>query len=235
MTSEGTTVRLVLEPAELTVLRASLPRGLRVNDAAVDVDEQARSALRARGVIGADGTVHRSVLAGLALLADPAAVHLSVVAAGPAMVRRSSVALSEHLLTGLTVEEPSGRAEHVMARTGAAADELVRLLPDLGLPGPDGRSGLRDVEPGELMAAVDRGLVGSMSVTLSVPAGVIAEVPVLDRVLWVATSGGWWALRPHSDSEGVPLLDVLPVAPDGFAHDLAPLMAAVALALAARR
>jgi hypothetical protein len=74
-----------------------------------------------------------------------------------------------------------------------------------------------------------------MSVTLTVPAGAIADAPVLDRVLWVATSGGWWSLRPHSDSDGVPLLDVLPVAPDQLGHELAPMMAAAALALGSQR
>jgi hypothetical protein len=56
------------------------------------VDERVLAGLRDRGVIDADGGVNRSVLAGLVLLADPGAVRLSVVAAGPAMVRRTSIA-----------------------------------------------------------------------------------------------------------------------------------------------
>jgi hypothetical protein len=251
------TARLLLEPQELSVLRGCLPPGMREGEAPGVPDQQVLAGLRARDVIGADGSVHRSVLAGLVLLADPNAVRLSVVAAGPALARRTNIALSDQLLAGLTVEEPSGRAEQFLAGTGNVAEELLRLLPALGLPtGPD-RPGLRDVEPGPLMVAVERaqrgrghepdpdlgtrdagtalalaeGFVGSLSVTLVLPAGSVAEEPALDRVLWVATSGGWWSLRPHADRAGQPRLDVAPVVPDELAGELAPLLAAAALAL----
>jgi hypothetical protein len=251
------TARLLLEPQELTVLRGCLPPGMRKGEAPVAIDEQVLAGLRARDVIGADGAVHRSVLAGLVLLADPAAVRLSVVAAGRALARRTTIALSDQLLSGLTVEEPGGRAEQFLARTGEIATELVRLLPALGLPAGPERPELRDVEPGPLLVAVDRaqrgrvhgpgpgqgaredataraladGLVGSLSVTLSLPAGTVADAPVLDRLLWVATAGGWWSLRPHADRGGRALLDVVPVVPGELAGELAPLLAAAALAL----
>jgi hypothetical protein len=256
--SASLTARLLLEPQELAVLRGCLPQGMREGDAPRALDEHVVAGLRARDVIDADGVVNRSVLAGLVLLADPAAVRLSVVAAGPAMVRRTSIALSDQLLAGLTVEEPSGRAEQFLARTRAVASELVRLLPALAMTSVPSRTGLRDVEPGLLLAAVERaqstrggghehdpelgtgadtaraladGLVGSLSVTLTLPAGAIADGPVLDRVLWVATAGGWWSLRPHTDRGGRARLDVAPVVPPELASELAPLLAAAALAL----
>lgn len=250
------TARVVLEPQELTVLRGCLPQAMREGEAPVVLDEQVLAGLRARDVVEADGSVHRSVLAGLVLLADPNAVRLSVVAAGPATARRTSIALSDQLLAGLTVEEPSGRAEQFLARTREIASELVRLLPDLGLPAGQERTGLRDVEPGPLLVAVERaqrgqrqehepemgtrensiarafadGFVGSLSVTLSLPAGAVADQPVLDRLLWVATSGGWWSLRPHADRSGQPRLDAAPVTPGGLAGELVPMLTAAALA-----
>lgn len=259
MIAGSLTARLLLEPQELRVLRGCLPQGMREGEDPEPVDEEVLAGLQAREVIDADGSVHRSVLAGLVLLADPNAVRLSVVAAGPALARRTNIALSAELLAGLTVEEPGGRAEQFLAPTGEVASELVRLLPALGLPaGPD-RPGLRDVEPGPLLVAVDRaqssrgrgqeddpepgtredgtarafadGFVGSLSVTLSLPAGTVADEPVLDRLLWVATSGGWWSLRPHADRGGRALLDVVPVVPGELAGELAPLVAAAALAL----
>jgi hypothetical protein len=256
MVSAGSlTARLLLEPQELTVLRGCLPPGMREGEAPDSPDERVLAGLRARDVIEADGSVHRSVLAGLVLLADPNAVRLSVIAAGPVMARRTSIALSDQLLAGLTVEEPSGRAEQFLARTGEIATELVRLLPDLGLPAGPERTGLHDVEPGPLLVAVQRaqraqvhdpemgtreggtasafadGFLGSLSVTLSLPAGSVADGPVLDRLLWVATSGGWWSLRPHTDRVGRALLDVVPAVSGELAGELAPMLAAAALAL----
>jgi hypothetical protein len=247
------TARLVLEPQELTVLRGCLPQGMREGATPEAPDEQVLAGLRARDVIDADGSVHRSVLAGLVLLADPNAVRISVVAAGPVLARRTSIALSDQLLAGLTLEEPGGRAEQFLARTGEVASELARLLPDLGLPAGRERTGLRDVEPGPLLVAVQRaqrghdpemgtresgaarafadGFVGSLSVTLSLPAGAVTDEPVLDRLLWVATSGGWWSLRPHTDRSGRQLLDVAPVVAGELTGELAPMLAAVALAL----
>jgi hypothetical protein len=261
------TARIVLEPAEVVALQGALPVGMRAGSPAVEVDAEARARLRARDVIDGEGNVHRSVLAGLVLLADPAAVHLSVVAAGPAIVRRTSIALSEHLLAGWTTEEPSGRAEQFLARTEDVAAELVRLLPDLGLDSDPARTGLHDVDPALLMLAVERvtssspvglswddlglgadlgldlgseavrelaaGFAGSLSVTLSVPAGLIADAEVLDRLLWVASAGGWWSLRPRADRHGDPRLDVEPVMPDALGRELAPMLAAAVLALGA--
>jgi hypothetical protein len=254
--SEVQARRLLLEPQELTVLRGCLPQGMRQGEAPGALDQQVLAGLQARQVIDADGSVHRGVLAGLVLLADPNAVRLSVVAAGPALVRRTSIALSDELLAGLTVEEPSGRAEQFLARTGAVASEVTRLLPDLGLPAGPERPGLRDVEPGVLLAAVERtqairgdeldtelgtgagaaralaeGLVGSLSVTLRLAAGAVADEPVLDRLLWVATTGGWWSLRPHADRSGRARLDVVPIVPGELPGELAPMLAAAALAL----
>jgi len=223
-------------------------------------DERVLAGLRDRGVIDADGTMNRSVLAGLVLLADPGAVRLSVVAAGPGMVRHTSIACSDALLAGLTVQEPGGRAEQFLARTGRVADEVVRLLPALGVTPAAGRMGLYDEEPGLLLAAVDRastisghrreparaldpgsgadttsalaeGFAGSFEVTLSLPAASVADVPVLDRLLWVSTVGGWWSLRPHADRAGRARLDVVPVAPEELAGELAPMLAAATLAL----
>jgi hypothetical protein len=255
VTAGSLTARLLLEPQELTVLRACLPQAMRGNVSPEPADEQVLARLRARDVIDADGTVSRSILAGLVMLADPNAVRLSVIAAGPVMARHTSIALSDQLLAGLTVEEPSGRAEQFLARTEEIATELVRLLPDLGMLAGAERTGLRDVEPGPLLVAVQRaqrgqghdpelgtseggtasafadGFLASLSVTLSLPAGAVADEPVLDRLLWVATSGGWWSLRPHTDRSGLALLDVLPTVPDQLAGDLAPMLAAVALAL----
>jgi hypothetical protein len=224
------------------------------------VDEWVLAGLRDRGVIDADGGVNRSVLAGLVLLADPGAVRLSVVAAGPAMVRRTSIACSDALLAGLTVQEPGGRAEQFLAGTAQVAGEMVRLLPALGVAPAVGRVGLYDEEPGLLLAAVARagsmsghgpgptgdlgpgsgadttaalaeGFVGSFEVTLSLPAGLVADVPALDRLLWVSTVSGWWSLRPHADRAGRARLDVVPVAAEELAGELAPLLAASALAL----
>jgi len=249
------TARLLLEPQELTVLRRCLPQGMREGAPTAAPDEQVLARLRSRDVIDADGTVHRSILAGLVLLADPNAVRLSVIAAGPVLARHTSIALSDQLLAGLTVEEPSGRAEQFLARTGEIATELVRLLPELGLPAGADRTGLRDVEPGPLLVAVQRaqrgqgpdpefgtreggtpsafadGFLGSLSVTLSLPAGAVADEPVLDRLLWVATPGGWWSLRPHTDRSGRAVLDVVPAVPGQLAGELAPMLAAAALAL----
>jgi len=258
--SESLTARLVFEPAELAAVQACLPPGLRAGEAAVDVDEGVLAGLRDRGVIDADGGVSRSVLAGVVLVADPGAVRFSVVAAGPVMVRRTSIACSDALLAGLTVQEPGGRAEQFLAGTGQVAVEVVRLLPTLGVTPVPGRVGLYGEEPGLLLAAVDRawaagghgsglagevgpgsgvdttaalaeGFVGSFEVTLSLPAGSVADVPVLDRLLWVATVGGWWSVRPHSDRAGRARLDVVPVVSGELAGELAPLMAAAALAL----
>ena len=264
--SEPLTARLVLEPAELAVLRACLPPGMLVGQRPAEaagpgaVDGPVLAGLAARGVIDAGGGVNRSVLAGLVLLADPGAVRLSVVAAGPAQVRRTSIACSDALLAGLTVQEPGGRAEQFLARTQQVAGEVLRLLPALGVRPAPGRVGLSGQEPGLLLAAVQRawasgghgqelsgdaeavsgaattaalaeGFVGSFEVTLSLPAGSVADVPALDRLLWVATSGGWWSLRPHADRAGRARLDVVPVAPEDLAGELAPLMAAAALAL----
>jgi hypothetical protein len=254
------TARLLLEPQELTVLRGCLPQGMREGEAPAALDPLVLAGLRARDVIDADGSVHPSVLAGLVLLADPNAIRFSVVAAGPAVARRTSIALSDQLLAGLTVEEPGGRAEQFLARTGEVAGAVVRLLPALALPSGPRRIELGDVEPGVLLDAVAsaqsprgpgqepshehelgtgartaralaEGLVGSLSVTLSLPAGTVADGPVLDRLLWVATSGGWWSLRPHADRSGRPRLDVAPVVPDDLAGELAPMLAAAALAL----
>ena len=260
------TARLVLEPAELTAVHACLPPGMPAGETPADVDEPGAvdewvlAGLRDRGVIDADGGVNRSVLAGLVLLADPGAVRLSVVAAGPGMVRRTSIACSDALLAGLTVQEPGGRAEQFLARTQQVADEVVRLLPALGVTPVPGRVGLYDEEPGLLLAAVDRawaisghgreltgdlepgscadttaalaeGFAGSFEVTLSLPAGSVADAPALDRLLWVTTVGGWWSLRPHSDRAGRARLDVVPVAPEELAWELAPMLAAAALAL----
>jgi hypothetical protein len=259
VTAGSLTARLLLEPQELTVLRACLPQGMREGQSPEAVDERVLAGLRARDVIDGDGTVARSVLAGLVLLADPNAVRVSVIAAGPVMARRTSIALSDQLLAGLTVEEPSGRAEQFLARTGEIAAELVRLLPDLGLPAGRERTALRDVEPGPLLVAVKQaqrgqghdpwmgtrdgdtarafaeGFLGSLSVTLSLPAGAVADEPVLDRLLWVATSGGWWSLRPHTNRSGQALLDVVPSVPGELAGELAPMLAAAALALGGRR
>jgi hypothetical protein len=144
--SESLTARLVLEPAELTAVQACLPKGMSAGEPPADidapegagepgaVDERVLAGLAERGVIDADGAVNRSVLAGLVLLADPGAVRLWVVAAGPVMVRRTSIACSEALLSGLTVQEPGGRAEQFLARTGQVADEVVRLMPALAVP-----------------------------------------------------------------------------------------------------
>jgi hypothetical protein len=255
VTAGSLTARLLLEPAELAALRGCLPDGMREGITPALPDEQVLAGLRARDIIDADGTVARSVLAALILLADPNAVRLSAIAAGPVMARRTSIALSDQLLAGLTVEEPSGRAEQFLARTGEIATELVRLLPGLGLPAGLERSALRDVEPGPLLVAVQRaqrgqghdpemgtredatgrafadGFLGSLSVTLSLPAGTVADEPVLDRLLWVATSGGWWSLRPHTDRSGRALLDVVPTVPGELALELAPILAAAALAL----
>ena len=262
--SESLTARLVLEPAELAAVHACLPPGMRPGEtpAGVDepgaVDERVLAGLRDRGVIDADGGVNRSMLAGLVLLADPGAVRLSVVAAGPAMVRRTSIACSDALLAGLTVQEPGGRAEQFLARTQQVAAEVVRLLPALGVTPVPGRVGSYDEEPGLLLAAVDRawatgghgpagdvgpgsgaeataalaeGFAGSFEVTLTLPAGSVADVPALDRLLWVMTAGGWWSLRPHADRAGRARLDVVPVVPGELAVELAPMMAAAALAL----
>jgi hypothetical protein len=264
--SESLTARLVLEPAELTAVRACLPPGMSAGETPADVDEPGAvdewvlAGLRDRGVIDADGGVNRSVLAGLVLLADPGAVRLSVVAAGPGMVRRTSIACSDALLAGLTVQEPGGRAEQFLARTWQVADEVVRLLPALGVTPVPGRVGLYEQEPGLLLAAVDRawaisghgreltrdlepgsgadttaalaeGFAGSFEVTLSLPAGSVADAPALDRLLWVATAGGWWSPRPHADRAGRARLDVVPVAPEELAGELAPMLAAAALAL----
>lgn len=255
VTAGALTARLLLEPRELAVLRGCLPPRMREGAAPGAPDEEVLARLQARDVIGADGAVHRSVLAGLVLLADRNAVRLSAIAAGPVLARRTSIALSDQLLAGLTVEEPSGRAEQFLAPTGQIATELVRLLPDLGLPAGPERVGLRDVEPAPLLVAVQRaqrgqghdpdmgtreggtarafadGFVGSLSVTLSLPAGSLADEPVLDRLLWVATSGGWWSLRPHTGRSGLALLDVVPAAPGELAGELAPMLAAAALAL----
>jgi hypothetical protein len=73
--------------------------------------------------------------------------------------------------------------------------------------------------------------MGSLSVTLSLPARSVADEPVLDRLLWVATMGGWWSLRPHTGRDGRALLDVVPVVPGQLAGELAPMVAAAALAL----
>jgi hypothetical protein len=261
-TDRSLTARLVLDPAELTVLRACLPIGLSGGEPPGSIDEQVLASLQAREIVGSERQVHRSVLAGFVLLAQPAAVHLYVVAAGPALARRTSIALSDQLLAGLTVEEPSGRAEQFLAGTEDVAGELLRLLPTLPLPDARNRAALHDIEPGRLLVAVDsaaasggpgralwtdvelgsgadvaralaEGFVGSLSVTLTVPAGTVADVPVLDRLLWVATTGGWWSLRPHADRTGRPRLDVVPVQPDMLARELAPMLAAVALALGA--
>jgi hypothetical protein len=264
--SESLTSRLVLEPAELAAVQACLPSGLRAGETPADVDkpgsvdEGVLAGLRNRGVIEPDGGVNRSVLAGLVLLADPGAVRLSVVAAGPGMVRRSSIACSDALLAGLTVQEPGGRAEQFLARTGQVADEVVRLLPNLGVAPVTERVGLYDQEPGLLLAAVERawaagghgpksagdlgsgsganttaalaeGFVGSFEVTFSLPAGSVADIPVLDRLLWVSTVGGWWSLRPHADRAGRACLDVVPVASEALVGELAPMLAAAALAL----
>ncbi len=264
--SGSLTARLVLEPAELRVLRTCLPSGMGAGETPGDaagpgaVDEAVLAGLADRGVIDAGGGVNRSVLAGLVLLADPGAVRFSVVAAGPGMVRRTSIACSDALLAGLTVQEPGGRAEQFLAGTGQVAPEVVRLLPALGVRPVADRVGLSDQEPGLLLAAVDRalafggrgqvpggdlglgsgaataaalaeGFVGSFEVTLSLPAGLVADVPALDRLLWVATAGGWWSLRPHADRDGRARLDVVPVAPEQLAGALAAMMAAAALAL----
>jgi hypothetical protein len=221
--SESLTARLVLEPAELTAVHSCLPPGMRPGETPADVDgpgivdERVLAGLRDRGIIDADGGVNRSVLAGLVLLADPGAVRLSVVAAGPAMVRRTSIACSDALLAGLTVQEPGGRAEQFLARTQQVAGEVVRLLPALGETGLPGRVGLYDEEPALLLAAVDRawetgghgpesvgevgpgsgadataalaeGFVGSFEVTLSLPAGSVADVPAMDRWWLVVTA-----------------------------------------------
>jgi hypothetical protein len=183
-------------------------------------------------------------------------VRLSVVAAGPGMVRRTSIACSDALLAGLTVQESGGRAEQFLAPTGQVADEVVRLLPALSVTPVPGRVGLYDEEPGLLLAAVDRaratsghgpeltgdlgpgsgadttaalaeGFAGSFEVTFSLPAGSVADAPALDRLLWVSTVGGWWSLRPHADRAGRARLDVVPVARE----ELAPMLAAAALAL----
>jgi hypothetical protein len=259
VTAGSLTARLLLEPEELTVLRGCLPNGMRNGEPpAGPLDDQVLARLRERDVVDAEGSVHPSVLAGLVLLADPHAVRLSVIAAGPVMARRTSIALSDQLLAGLTVEEPSGRAEQFLARTEEVATEVVRLLPALGLPSGRDRTGLRDVEPGPLLVAVQRaqleqghnpdmgtrvgtarafaeGFLGSLSATLSLPAGAVADEPVLDRLLWVATSGGWWSLRPHTDRSGRALLDVMPVVVGELARELAPMLAAAALALGGRR
>ncbi|MDQ1484014.1 MAG: hypothetical protein QOF35_2090 [Actinomycetota bacterium] len=263
--SESLTARLVLEPLELTALHACLPPGLLAGQTPADVDEPrvvdewVLAGLRDRGVVDANGGVNRSVLAGLVLLADPGAVRLTVVAAGLGMVRRTSIACSDALLAGLTVQEPDGRAEQFLARTRQVADEVVRLLPALNMTALPGRVGLYDEEPGLLLAAVDRvmnghgreltedleqgsgakttaalaeGFAGSFEVTLSLPAaGSVADAPALDRLLWVTTEGGWWSLRPHSDRAGRARLDVVPVAPEELAGELAPMLAAAALAL----
>jgi hypothetical protein len=73
--------------------------------------------------------------------------------------------------------------------------------------------------------------VGSFEVTLSLPAGSVAQAPALDRLLWVMTVGGWWSLRPHADRAGRPRLDVVPVAVEELVGELAPMLAAAALAL----
>lgn len=59
----------------------------------------------------------------------------------------------------------------------------------------------------------------------------MSDAPVLDRVLWVDTASGWYALRPGSDRDGEPRLDVVPVEPVDLGPDLAPLVAAAALAV----
>jgi hypothetical protein len=74
-------------------------------------------------------------------------------------------------------------------------------------------------------------LRGSFMVTLLLPTGLVSDSPVLDRVLWVDTASGWYAMRPGSDRDGDPLLDVVPVEPGDIGPDLAPLVAAAALAL----
>ena len=134
------------------------------------------------------------------------------------------------------------------------------MLPTLGVTPVPGRVGLYDEEPGLLLAAVDRawmmsghgrepagdlgpgsvvdatgalaeGFVGSFEVTLSLPAGSVADVPALDRLLWVMTAGGWWSLRPHADRAGRARQDVVPVVPEELAAELAPMLAAAVLAL----
>jgi hypothetical protein len=67
------TARLLLEPAERRVLQACLPGGIGGGESPGVVDEQVLAGLQARQVISADRQVHRSVLAGIVALADPAA------------------------------------------------------------------------------------------------------------------------------------------------------------------
>lgn len=256
--------RLVLDPAELAAVHAALPAPLRRPGAPpTEIDDAVLEELQARRVLDERGQVHRSVLAGFVLLADPAAPRFSVVAGSPAMARRTTLALSGALLAGLTVEEPSGRAEQLLAATSALGGELERLLPTLRLADRPDRQALRGADPARLLAAVEAmhstgplptmlveqaelgagleaaealagGLGGSLQVTLSLPAGAVADGPVLDRMLWVAADRGWWALRPGADRTGRPRLDVVPVRPAELGRDLAPLVAAAALALGAK-
>lgn len=256
--------RLVLEPAELAAVQAALPTPLRRPvPPPTEIDEAVLEGLRARRVLDQRGQLHPSVLAAFVLLADPAAPRFSVVAGSPAMARRTTLALSGALLAGLTVEEPSGRAEQLLASSSALGGALERLLPTLRLADRPGRRALRGADPGRLLAAVEAmhstgplptmlveqaelgaglaaaealagGLAGSLQVTLSLPAGAVADGPVLDRMLWVAADKGWWSLRPGADRTGRPRLDVVPVQPSELGRDLAPLVAAAALALGAQ-
>jgi hypothetical protein len=119
------------------------------------VDETVLAGLRARGVIDENKDVHRAVLAGMVVLADPGAVRFTVVAASTAMARRTTLALSDTTLAGLTVEEPSGRSEHLLAGTGCLGSELTRLLPTLHERPSPGRQTLRGIHPGRLQVAVE--------------------------------------------------------------------------------
>ena len=110
--AESLTARLVLDPAELMAVHACLPPGMRAGETPAGVDEPGPWMSGCWPGCGTEVQAQRDTdlsrrlyqyhhriadrfgrgVVSLVLLADPGAVRLSVVAAGPAMVRRTSIA-----------------------------------------------------------------------------------------------------------------------------------------------
>lgn len=219
--------------------------------------ETVRAALCEVGALAEDEP-HPAVLAGLALVADPGVPRLVVRAATAFRRRLTVLALGGGLGASLArdvADDGPGPVEQSVFSPALLREEILRCLPPLPGPAPQGkRGGLTGADPAALLAALSADLPAaaqrmlcddpeatpvlhalsgrfqaSLEVTVSAQG---AGETVVDRLLWVAADGGWWSLRPGGNASG-PLLDVLPVSAGDLPAEVAPLLAgAVAATLA---
>lgn len=222
-------------------------------------EDAVRAALHAAGAL-VNGRPHPSVLAGLAVVGLPGGPHLVARAATAFRRRLTVLGLSGGLGASLARDvAPDGPrpVEQSLFAQALLAEELSRCLPALPGTGPTApRSRLVGVDPTALLGVLAHDLPGdahrllldgadaddvlealsgrfqaSLEVTVSAEG---ADGTVVDRLLWVATDGGWWSLRPGGEVSG-PLLDVEPVDALDLPGAVAPLLAGAVVTTVAPR